>query len=271
MTRDPTSFCAQPRFSDPSLLISFAEDAGGVANGVARYLIEKLDGCSFAEIEPAGFFPLGGVAVRDNVAQFPEDRFYSLSREDLALFAGSEPQIERFGFLQRVLDVAEHYCKAADLYTVSGIMSSVAHTAPRSILAVFNQPELQRRLRSYDLDNMTWEGQPALNSFLLWAAQRREIPAVSLWTTVPFYLASVGDPASRRRVLEFLDARFDLGLDLSDIDEEAARLNERLARLRSGSSEVDNLIEKLEVSLALSQEEGAKLAGEVAEFLKQEE
>jgi len=271
VTRDPISFCAQPRFSDASLLVAFAEDAGGVASGVAGHLIDRLEGCSFAEIQPDGFFPLGGVAVRDNVAQFPEDRFYSLSREDLALFSGSEPQIDRFGFLQRVLDVAEHYCKVVDLYTVSGIMSSVAHTAPRSILAVFNQPELQRRLRSYDLDNMTWEGQPALNSFLLWAARRREIPALSLWTTVPFYMASVGDPASRRKVLEFLDARFDLGLDFSEIDGETARLNERLATLRSRSSEVDNLIEKLEVGMALSQEEGTKLVGEVTEFLRQAE
>jgi proteasome assembly chaperone (PAC2) family protein len=220
-------------------------------------------------VDPAGFFPLSGVTVQDDVAQFPQDKLYCVSRPDLVILAGNEPRLERLGFLQAILDIAEHYCGIVELYTVSGIMSSVAHTSPRRILAVFNEPEIQKRLRSYDLDNMSWEGQPALNSFLLWAAQRRDIPGVSLWPAVPFYLSGIGDPAAHKKVLEFLDARFDLGLDLSDIDEAVAKQNEQLAELRSRSSEIDNYIEKLEVNLALTQEEGEKLAREVAEFLRQ--
>jgi proteasome assembly chaperone (PAC2) family protein len=267
-TRDLTSFSSQPEFRDPSLVVGFAEDAGGVGGGVAQHLIAKLDGESFCDVDPAAFFPLGGVTVQDDVAQFPEDKLYSVSRPDLVVFSGNEPRLERLEFLRAVLDVAEHYCRVVEMYTVSGIMSSIAHTTPRSTLAVFNQPDLQKRLRTYDLDSMTWEGQPALNSFLLWAAQRRDIPGVSLWPTVPFYLASVGDPAARRKVLQFLDTRFELGLDLSDLQAEVAKQNERLAELRSSSSEVDNLIEKLEVSMALTQEEGEKLTTEVTEFLR---
>ena len=193
-----------------------------------------------------------------------------MSRPDLVLLAGNEPRLDRSGFLQTILDVAEHRCGVVELYTFSGIMSSAAHTTPRSVLAVFNQPEIQESLQGYGLDSMTWEGQPAFNSFLLWAARQRGIPGASLWPTVPFYLAAVGDPEARRKVLGFLDARFDLGLDLSDVDEEVARQNERLAELRSRSSEVNGYIERLETDLALTQEEGEKLAGEVADFLRGE-
>ena len=247
--------------------MGFAEDAGEVGSGVAQYLTGGLEGGSFCEIDPAGFFSLGGISVRDNVALFPEDKFYSLSRQDLVVFTGSEPRLERPGFLQAVLDVAER-CGVVEICTVSGLMSSMAHTAPRRVLAVFNKPELREKLRGHELDYMTWEGQPALNSFLLWSAGRRDIPGVSLWLTVPFYLAAAGDPAARKKALEFLDARFDLGLDLSDISEEAARQDQRLAELRIRSPEVDGCIEKLEKDLAVTQEEGQRLAGDVAEFLR---
>jgi len=260
-------FSRQPELQNPSLIVGFSEDAGELAPKVIDYLNEKIKGESFCEIEPSEFFSLGGVAVEDSVAQFPESKFYCGERKDLLIFKGSEPQFERYQFLQTVLDVAQHHCKIRELYTISGTISSIAHTTPRSILTVFNQPEFQEKLRGYGLEDMNWEGRPALNSFLLWAAERRSIPGVSLWPVIPFYLAAVDDWEAQKRVLEFLDERFGLGIDFSDINEDVVKQNEKIAQLRTRSPEVDSYVQKLESNLALTQEETEKLAGEVKKFL----
>jgi hypothetical protein len=77
------------------------------------------------------------------------------TRKDLAIFESSQPSHERYQFLNSVLDVGEYYCKMRELYTVSGTISPIAHTTPRRLMAVFNQPEFQRRLRGYELEDMT--------------------------------------------------------------------------------------------------------------------
>jgi len=259
--------CRQPELQNPSLIVGFSEDAGKLAPKVIDYLNEKIKGESFCEIEPSEFFSLGGVAIENDVAQFPEGKFYCGERKDLVIFKGSEPRLERYRFLQTVLDVAVHYCKIKELYTISGTISSIAHTTPRSILTVSNQPEFQEKLRGYGLEDMNWEGWPALNSFLLWVAERRNIPGVSLWPVIPFYLAAVDDSEAQKRVLEFLDKRFDLGIDFSDINEDVAKQNEKIAQLRTRSPEVDSYVQKLESNLTLTEEENEKLVGEVEEFL----
>ena len=40
----------------------------------------------FGEIEPAAFFPLGGVSIQDNVAQFPEGKFSGIAIFRLKVF-----------------------------------------------------------------------------------------------------------------------------------------------------------------------------------------
>ena len=264
-------FSRQPELQNPSLIVGFSEDAGKLAPKVIDYLNEKIKAESFCEIEPSEFFALGGVAVENDVAQFPESIFYCGERKDLVIFKGSEPRFERHQFLQTVLDVAEHHCKVKELYTISGTISSVAHTTPRSILTVFNRSEFQKKLQGYGLEDMDWEGRPALNSFLLWVAERRNIPGVSLWPVLPFYLASVDDLKAQKRVLEFLDKRFDLGIDFNDINEDVARQDEKIAQLRSRSPEVDNCVGRLESNLTLTEEENEKLAREVEEFLRRKD
>ena len=134
-------------------------------------------------------------------------------------------------------------------------------------MAVFNQSEFQRRFRGYELENMTWEGPPAINSFLLWLAQRRGIPGVSLWPEVAFYLAAAEDPKAVKSVLSFFNGRFDLGLDFGRLDSQIKAQGEKLALLRRENPEIDKYIRTLEVGLSLNEEEQFKLAQGVTEFL----
>lgn len=263
----------KPELESSCLVVGWSGDAGRLGTKVIDYLNKKLGGKEFGEIEPAGFFSLGGVSVEDDVAQFPESKFYWCPEKYLVTLKSNRPTSDWHKFLDSVLDVAEHYCHAKELYTIGGMVSPAAHTSPRELLAVANSPEMREILSLYDLardmDYETPPGQrPTLNSFLLWVAKRRNIAAASLWVPIPFYLVAAEDPQAWRKTVEFLDRRFGLGIDFRDLDEDAARQNEKLAELRSRSSEVDSYIRKLESNLGLTQQENEKLVKEVEELFR---
>jgi len=263
-------FSAQPEFENPSLIVGWNKDAGKLSSKVIEYLNRKMKSKSFCEIEPTTFFSLGGVAVENNIARFPESKFYYSERSDLVIFDGSEPQFERYRFLNAILDVAKHHCKVKELLTISGTVSPIAHTSSRRILAVFNQQGFQEKLRSYGLEDMNWQGPPAISSYLLWVAERRGVPAVSLWLEIPFYLAASEDFQAIKLTLSFLDERFNLELDLTELDEKISNQNKKITQLREEDSEINKFIGMLESELSLSEVEQMELTTKVNELLEKD-
>ena len=258
-----------PQLRNPSLIVAWqTRDVGKLSSKVIHFLNEKLEGQKIAEIKPSGFFLLGGAAFKDNLLQVPESKFSACQNQELLIFNSEEPQYEWHKFLSAVLDFAQHYCHIKELYTVSGTPSLSAHTTPRRILAVYNQLEFQKALQGYGLEDMTWEGPPAISSYLLWLAKRRDIPGLSLWPEIPFYLAAGEDPAAIKLTLSFLDRRFSLGLDLGELDPDIGNQNEKIAQLRERDTEINEYINRLESGLSLNEEEQLRLARGMYEILE---
>ena len=262
------SLCSEPKLENASLIVGWQEDAGKLGPKVIDYLNKHIKARAFYEIEPVKFFPLDGVAIEKNIVQFPVSRFSTGEKKDLVIFESNEPTYERFKFLNSVLDVAEHYCKVKELYTISGTISPVTHTSSRRLLAVFNEQNFQKRLRGYELEAMTWEGPPATNTLLLWLAERRGIPGVSLWPEIAFYLATMEDLKAAKGVLSFFDHKFELNLDFTGLDLEINDQNEKLALLRRENPQIDKYIRTLEMGISLNEEEQLRLAQGVTQFLE---
>lgn len=264
---------AKPKLESSSLVVAWNQDAGKVGPSVVDYLNRKLESREFAEISPERFFSLGGISVEDDVAQFPESKFYWYPEKSLVIFKSDIPRYEWYEFLDLVLDIAEKYCKVKEIYTVGGMVSAAAHTAPRMLLSVVNSTEMKRILSHHDLvSDMDYETRddqrPTFSSFLLWAAKRRNIAGANLWVTLPFYLLAVEDPQACKRVVEFFNSRLDLNIDFADIDVEVAKRNKEIAQVRSKSPELDGYISKLEGNLSLTVDESGKLVREIEEWLR---
>ncbi len=267
--KDPFEIYKTPLFQSPSLIVGWqTQDIGKLGSQVIHFLIEKLGGQEIAEIKPLGFFPFGGVRFKDDLVQVPESKFWASGESNLLILKSDEPVFEHYQFLNSVLDFAEHHCHAKELYTINGAVSYTAHTNPRRIFTVFNHPELKNRLESDGLRDMTWGGPPAISSYLLWVARRRGISGASLWTEIPFYLATREDPQAIKLTLSFLNRRFDLGLDLGKFDLEIKYQNEKIAELRKENSEINKYISMLENGRGLDEEEQLKLAREVYELFE---
>jgi proteasome assembly chaperone (PAC2) family protein len=272
VTNSPIKLYRRPDFIHPAIVLGWNGDISKTGTKITDYLNTKLKGEVFGEIEPFEFFPFRGITIEDDLIQFPESKFFSFPGNDLVIFKSDAPTLEWNRFLNLVLDTAENYCHAKELYAVGGMISLGAHSNPREIMATFNSKELKGELTQYNISAETnFEtptGQsPTFNSCLLWAGQRRNIPCVTLWVAIPFYLATVGDPKAQKILLDFFNKRFNLGLDLSDLDEEIRQQNVKIFELRNRNPEVDAYINKLESNTRLTDDESQDLIAEMERFL----
>jgi proteasome assembly chaperone (PAC2) family protein len=255
------------------VVVVWNQDVGRLGPKVADYLTGQLDGQELGEISPEGFFSLSGITVEDDIAQFPESKFYWCKNDNLVIFRSDIPRFDWYGFINLVLDIAEKYFKIKHIYTVGGMVLPSAHTTPRTLLSVVNSTEMKRVLGHYDvvhdMDYETREDQrPTFSSYLLWAAKIRDIPGACLWVPVPFYLMTVEDPQACKKVLEFFNRHLELNIDFADIDNEVAEQNKKIAQARSQFPELDGYITKLESNLGLTADEGEKLVKEMDELLR---
>jgi proteasome assembly chaperone (PAC2) family protein len=266
--KEPSESTAYTILKNPSVIIGWNSDSGKVSQQVISSLIDQLSGTRSAAIEPEGFFFLDGVRVEENCIQFPESIFYSCQKKDLLFFLSDQPDNNHYRFLNTFFDVAEQQGTIHELYTINGMVSQKAHTAPRRIFAVFNSPELQDMLISYNIDGLTWEGTPSISSFLLWIAWKRNIPGLSLWIEVPFYLSAVTDFLAIKIILSFFNQRFNLNLALSDIDKKIEDQNDTLELSRNENPEIDKYLGLLESGLGLKEEVKIKLTQDIYAYLK---
>jgi proteasome assembly chaperone (PAC2) family protein len=270
---EPLQFSAQPKLRKPTLVIGWESDTAQLGARVTDYLIKKLDMQAFCNIDPVEFFPLGGVAIENDIVQFPQSAFYACHEHNLIIFRSAIPRYEWHKFLNLIIDVAQGHCHVKEMYAVGGMVTLTPHTVPRDFWATFSSPQIKKALTSYqlsrDMDFETPPGsRPTLNSYLLWIAKTRNLPAANLWVPVPFYLMSNDDPVSHKKALEFIDNRLDLHLDFREVDARIKQQNDKLARLRQSATEIDEIIGKLENEQPLSEEERENLVKAVDDCLK---
>ncbi len=265
MSTLPITTHREPRLRQPCLLVSWSSDAGQLGTTVTNYLKAQTGATEFAEIEPLGFSPIGGVAIDNDVISFPSSKFFACESHNLVIFQSTQPQSKLHAFLNLILDVAQQ-TGVREIYIVGGLTSRVAHSERRRIRTVVNQSGLKESIAALGMETwMNYQGPPSINSFLLWVSLNRGIPGATFWGEIPFYLSALTDWRASRTMLEVLGLRFSLHLDFTEIEREATNQEARIQRMRQENQGVDNYISRLEKGEGLSQEEAEELVREVAD------
>jgi predicted ATP-grasp superfamily ATP-dependent carboligase len=263
-------FASRPHVERPSLIVGWTKDVGAVSRGVTDFLADTPGTSPFGQIRPVNFFPVGGVTVHEDVAEFPQSRLLCNERENLVILRSDEPPSRKYEFLNGVLDLAEEYHGAETLYTVNGIASMIPHTATRRAFLVSNDLALQRELRRLVPAGLAWQGPPHTSIYLLWLARKRHLPGVSLWVEVPFYLVDSEDFQAIETGVSLLGRILGWPFDLDDLDQRIAEQDETLAQLREQDPEIDARIRILEQGETLDGNEQRELVEAVQGALKEQ-
>ncbi len=255
-----------------ALVVGWRGDSARVGAGVIGYLRGKLQCRAGGGIALERFFSFAGVSVENNLIRFPENRMYAAATERALLFVSDPPHYDWYEYLNALIDHAQKISGVGALFTLGCMVSLSCHTQPREIFMVFNSETAKKKFaageQERNIDYQTPPDQkPTLNSYLLWVARRRNIPGVSLWVPVPFYLATVGDRSAEKMIVSYFSRTLNWQIEVSDLDRAVRRQHAAIDRLRSDNREVDEYLDRLECRRDLTEEENLKLMRAVEEGL----
>ena len=272
--RYPLKIYDNPEFNNPSLIVCWRQDAGMLSPCVIRLLKKWLHAKVFCEIEPLFFSSFGGVSVENDIIQYPESKFYYCDNKKVVFFESNAPAHDHYEFLAAIIKFAQRFCNIKELFTIGALVSLKSHKTPSNILAVVNRLEVKQTLEGYGIDlNANYKtphgGRPTLSSYLLWLAKRSNIDGIGLWGEVPFYLSAIEDPRSCKRMLEFINERLGLCLDIMELDLMIKRQDCMIEEITRQNPEIVKYINMLERGIMLSEGESEDLVETMTSFLKE--
>ena len=156
---------------------------------------------------------------------------------ELWLLTGSEPARAWQAFVNEFVDVALRD-DVTGLVTIGAMLSDVPHTRP---ISVFASSQDDRVREAHGLDKSTYEGPVGILSVFDQFFSQAEIPAASLWASVPHYVATASpSPKATLALLDRLEELTGVGPEREHLRSEAAAWE---ASIDAAAAEDDDMAE----------------------------
>jgi len=286
-------FLKKPKLRHPHMVcgISGWVDGGEASTGSVRYLVRKLKAKRFAEI-PIGKFQIfqipGQTSLRPQVRiedgilkehHLPQNQFsYCVNPNtdnDLILFLGTEPNLNWQEYVDSILSIAKEF-NVARIYLLGGVLDKTPHTREPSVSCTCSSEKLKEEMRKYGVRFGSYEGPGTFGTTVLHICQKRKVPVVSIMARATYYpefnIAIPRNPRSITAIVSRLNSILSLGMDVSDLDREAAEIEAKLGTMASHDPKFQAYIDDLEKDfieikyqepLDLSADEAIRLAEEL--------
>jgi predicted ATP-grasp superfamily ATP-dependent carboligase len=252
----------------PALVCAFKgwNDAGDAASAALSFVGSSLGATRFARIDPEDFFDFQAtrpkvrlVEGRTRRIEWPEIEIYSArvprAPRDLVLVAGSEPSMRWRSFCKLIIDLAE-VLGTQMVVSLGALLADVPHSRPVAITALSSDAALTERLGN--LTPATYEGPTGIVGVLHDACHQAGLPSVSLWASVPHYVAAAPNPKAALALVRNLEQLVGVSVDAGELESAAGDYERQVNLAVQSDPDVQAFVERLEQ--AVEEEEAA--AGE---------
>ncbi|GAA2891275.1 PAC2 family protein [Microbacterium esteraromaticum] len=162
---------------------------------------------------------------------------------ELWLLTGSEPARAWQAFVNEFVDVALRD-DVTGLVTIGAMLSDVPHTRP---ISVFATSQDERVREAHGLEKSTYEGPVGILSVFDQFFSQAEIPAASLWASVPHYVATASpSPKATLALLDRLEELTGVGPAREHLRTEAAAWEASIDAAAAEDEDMAEYIRQLE-------------------------
>jgi len=255
---DPVAWSERPNLRRPSLVVAFKgwNDAGEAATAALSFLIDGFDAAEFARIDPEEFYDFTAVRPtvslsegRTRVIEWPENTFHAAqiagADHDLILFHGVEPSLRWRQFCDIVIGTAREL-GADRVITLGALLADVPHSRPVPMTGIASNQELVERL---GFERSTYEGPTGIVGVLHHACAQAEIPSVSLWASVPHYVAAAPNPKAALALIRSFEGAAGVVVDATELEESAEDYERQVSAAVASDPDVKNFVERLEQTM----------------------
>ena len=257
-------------------------DAAEAASGVVNHLGIAWQSTPIAAIDPDDFYDfqvnrpvIEVVAGKNERLVWPTTRL-SLARaaatglsRDVVLVHGVEPNMRWRGFTDELIGGLTEL--GVELVVLIGaLLADSPHTRPVPVQVTGSDTTLVRDLSSEPTDYKGSSGIVGVLQFSL-ANSDAPIPAISVWASVPHYVATSPSPKATLALLRTVEDILDAPLPLADLPEEARAWERGVDELAQQDSEVADYVRTLEEAkdaMELPEASGDAIAREFERYFR---
>ncbi len=273
----------KPELKNPRMVLGFSGwmNGGEASTGTVEYLIEKVKGEKFAEIEPEEFYIFNFPGSMDTASlfrpstkikngllkdiQFPKNEFFYGRKSNILLFKGKEPNFLWRKYSNCIFEIVSIF-KVKEIYFVGSVAGSIPHTREPRIWCSFSHEKLRSKLKKYDIKFSDYEGPSSITTLLMKFSKEKRINMISFVAEVPIYVQGK-NPKAIESLVSRLIKLLGLDIDLSDLHEISEKFEKKLDEIVSSKPELVEQIKKLE---DIYDKELVEEMGDMEEWLKKQ-
>jgi proteasome assembly chaperone (PAC2) family protein len=255
---DGFEWSERPELRKPLVVCAFKgwNDAGEAATAALGFLIDSFDATEVARIDPEDFYDFTAVRPtvrlsegRTRVIEWPENSLHAAhvsgAEHDLLLFQGVEPSLRWKRFTGFVVDAAREL-DAHMVITLGALLADVPHSRPVPMTGIASDDALVERL---GYERSTYEGPTGIVGVLHHACARGGVPSVSLWASVPHYVAAAPNPKAALALIRSFEGVAGVAVEARDLEESADDYERQVSAAVASDPEVKSFVERLEQTL----------------------
>jgi predicted ATP-grasp superfamily ATP-dependent carboligase len=268
------------KLTSPVIIAAFEgwNDAGEAASGVINHLSLAWQATPVGAIDPEDYYDFQVTRPVTEVAEgrterliWPTTRLLTAKQEasarDLVLVHGIEPNMRWRRFCSEL--VTCFFDLGIELVVLLGaLLADSPHTRPVPVAAAASDPALAADLRAEPVD---YKGPTGIVGVLQHACVDAGIPAVSLWASVPHYVAQPPCPKATLALIRGVEDVLDVSLPLADLPQEARAWERGVDELAEQDTEVADYVRTLEEAkdaTDLPEASGDAIAREFERYLR---
>ncbi|MEY4398121.1 MAG: hypothetical protein RLZ53_697 [Actinomycetota bacterium] len=264
-------------FSGKTLIVAFEgwNDAGEAASGTARFLLDAVGANPEFEIESQDYYDFqfarpqvyfdgegqralrwpGAVIYRPDMAEL----------FNLRVLLGVEPNRHWIQFTTELVDQIEA-SEVESVIFLGALLADAPHTRPIQVTATSANPEVYALA---EVEKTTYEGPVGILTLLAMELEKRGIPTMSLWASVPHYVHNGPVPKASLALLTEIEKFISLQFDHGELPSDAFKWERAVDELAESDEDLAEYVGNLEKTRdELDGATGDVIAREVEQFLR---
>ena len=252
------SWKERPSLRRPVLVAAFHgwNDAGDAASAAVEFIRTRQESTEIANIDPEEFVDFTTVRPqvklidgRTREIAWPDSTLSAApvpaADVDLVVLQGVEPTMRWRRYCQNIIDVAKSL-DVSMVITLGALLADVPHTRPVSVTGIASDESLVDRL---GFQGTSYEGPTGITGVLHHACAAAGLPSVSLWASVPHYVAAAPNPKVALALVRAFEGAAGVVVDGTELESAAEEYERQVSAAVASDPEVRAFVERLESAM----------------------
>lgn len=240
--------------NDPILIAAFEgwNDAGAASTSLVEALIDAWDATPVGRLDEQEYYDfqvarpqVEGTGEDERVLVWPGTQVWKAQTpggRDVLLVRGLEPSFKWQDFVSEIIFEATN-ANVSEFVVLGALLADVPHTRPFPLSISSSSPVTQRER---EIPQAEYEGPAGITSVLEMMAAAEEFETVSLWVSVPHYVADPPSPKASLALARELAVILGEDLDLSALIADSTEWEKGVSELAEENPDVAGYVAQLE-------------------------